>query len=152
MGHVHVEHHIEAPVEHVWELMLQTDRMAEWNPYQEMSKISGSLGTVGTTFEGTIKVIGHTFEGTGSVVEAEAPRHLRLRTTTRSGEVTDYVFDYVPEGAGMRCVLDVEYELPAGILGGILDRVFIERSIDRQMHQVADNFAALAEATVPQPV
>ncbi len=152
MGQIHIEHHIDAPIEHVWDVAMQTERMPEWNPYQEITELHGSLGVVGSTFEGSFKVLGRTIKGKGSVVEAEKPHLIHLAVTTEAGERSDYVYHYEPEGAGMRCVIDIDYEMPGGLLGGVLDRLFVERSLDRQMHHVADNFAALAEATVPQPV
>lgn len=152
MGHVHIEHHIDAPIEHVWDLAMQTERIPEWNPYQEIHDLDGSFEKVGSTFEGTIKVLGRTIEGRGTIAEVEKPHLLHMKVTTVGGEKSDYVYRYETAGSGMLCVMDVEYELPGGLLGGMLDRLFVERSIEREMKQAAENFAALAEATVPQPV
>ncbi len=52
----------------------------------------------------------------------------------------------------MLCTIDIEYELPGGVLGEAVDRLFVERSIEREMKHVAENFGALAEATARQPV
>ncbi len=152
MGHVHIEHHIDAPIEHVWDLAMQTERIPEWNPYQEIHDLQGSFDTVGSTFEGAIKVLGRTIKGTGRIVEVEKPRLLHMKVTTSTGEPSDYLYRYEPAGTGMLCTIDIEYEMPGGVLGEAVDRLFVERSIEREMKHVAENFAALAEATAPQPV
>jgi uncharacterized membrane protein len=45
--------------------------------------------------------------------------------------------------------MEVDYEVPAGFLGHIADRLFLEKAMERQMRHTAENFKALAEAKVP---
>ena len=49
-------------------------------------------------------------------------------------------------------VIDIEYELPPGIIGQIADRLFVERAVERDLRHSIENFTALVEAEVPQLV
>jgi uncharacterized membrane protein len=54
-----------------------------------------------------------------------------------------------PAGEGTDVEMEVDYEVPAGFLGHIADRLFLEKAMERQMRHTAENFKALAEAKVP---
>ena len=56
-----------------------------------------------------------------------------------------------PVGEGTDVTVEADYELPAGFLGHIADRLFIEKAMERQMRHGFENFKALAEAQVPVP-
>lgn len=152
MGHVHHVQRIEVPIEHVFELATKVERIGEWNPYMETRNFSGPIDKVGTTFDSTLKILGRRSDATGTVVEAERPRIIHIKATTLTGEKSDWIYRWEPAGAGTLCTIDVEYELPGGLVGSLVDRLLVERAFERSVAHMAENFAMLAEATVPQPV
>jgi uncharacterized membrane protein len=54
-------------------------------------------------------------------------------------------------GHGTDVEVETEYDVPAGFLGVVADRLFIEKAIERQMRHATENFKALAEAKVAVP-
>ncbi len=149
MGHARVTHRIAAPIDHVWALAMAVDRLPEWNPYWEVTSITGPFDAVGTTWDGTMKLLGRSFEGVGKVLEVTPPTYLHFQATGRSIGPFDMRYTYEPIGDETLCTFDMEYEVPAGMLGGAIDKLFVERLIERQMKHMTENFEALADVKVP---
>jgi len=153
MGRVHVERRVEAPVEHVFSVALDVDRMPDYNPYMEIRNLSGRFDRVGTTFESTIKIMGRRSEAIGTVAELEPNRLIHVTGVNRDDQAkSDWVYRFLPEGRATMVSLDVDYEVPGGVLGGVMDRIVFERAFERALRHMAENFGALAEVGVPQPV
>jgi uncharacterized membrane protein len=153
MGRVHVEGHVRAPAGHVFRVALETDRIPDYNPYMEVRNISGPLDHVGTTFDSTLKLLGRRTDSIATVVEVEPDRLIRIRGKSREGrEASDWVYRFVPEGDETLVSLDVDYEVPGGMLGEAMDRLVFERAFERAMRHMAENFTALAELRAPMAV
>ncbi len=54
-----------------------------------------------------------------------------------------------PRGSGSRVDLEVDYELPAGALGAVLDRMYVERRNEREAEHTLQNLKDVVEATAP---
>jgi hypothetical protein len=48
--------------------------------------------------------------------------------------------------------MEIDYEVPLSVLGAIADKLFIERTVQRNIDQSRDNFVSLVEHSVLQPV
>ncbi len=149
MGHARNTHRIEAPIDHVWALGVAVDRLPEWNPYWEVRNLTGPFDAVGSRFDGTMKMLGRSIEGVGKVLEVEPKRLIHMEATSPSMGPFDMRFSYEPDGDATLCTFDMEYQVPAGLFGAAIDRLFVERYIERQMAHMVENFKALAEAKVP---
>jgi len=53
--------------------------------------------------------------------------------------------DYEAEGDGTRVTVDMEYELPMGLLGDVIDKLVAERMVARDVRHSSENFKALVE-------
>jgi uncharacterized membrane protein len=51
-----------------------------------------------------------------------------------------------PPGTGTDSRLELDYDLPGGFVGGIADKLFVERAIERDAKHSAENFKAICEA------
>jgi Polyketide cyclase / dehydrase and lipid transport len=151
MRHIHQEVIVAAPIDHVFGLACQVERQPEWNPYMELTGITGPIDTVGTTFSSTLRLLGQRFESKGTVVEAERPKLIHIRGMGDNGAHSDWVYRFEPYGSGTLCSLDVEYETP-GALPLIMDLLVYHAALDRATRHMAENFAALAMAKVPQAI
>jgi coenzyme Q-binding protein COQ10 len=151
MGRVHVEGHVDAPVEHVFSVALDVDRIPDYNPYMEVRNVSGPLDHVGTTFDSTLKILGRRSDSIGKVIEVEPDRLIHIQGENRAdGSKSDWIYRFIPEGPATQVSLDVEYTVPGGVLGEAMDRLVFERSFERAMRHMAENFTALAALRVPQ--
>ena len=45
--------------------------------------------------------------------------------------------------------MEIDYELPAGLLGQIADKLFVERTIERDLRHSIESFKALVEVKTP---
>lgn len=151
MGHIRISSHYDALIEHVFELALDAKRLPEWDPFfHEVKNISGPPGQVGSSFDTVMKVLGRPIEGHIEVTELERPRLVTLVGSAPGGGKLTWTTRYTPAGTGTDSETEVDYELPAGFLGEMADKLFAERAIEREMKHSTENFKALVEAKVPQ--
>lgn len=149
MAHVRFAEHVEAPIERVFGLFIDIKRWPEFMPSGEVKKVTGPVDHVGTKILSSMQFLGRKMEGWDEVVEVERPNLL----TFASKEPMEYAATYrmTPAGQGTDVVIEVDYELPAGFLGHIADRLFVEKAMERQMRHAAENFKALVEAEALVP-
>ena len=50
-----------------------------------------------------------------------------------------------PSGGGTRAAVEVDYQLPAGFLGEVANRLFIERSVERDVRHTLENLKERVE-------
>jgi uncharacterized protein YndB with AHSA1/START domain len=152
MAHITKTGHYDAPIERVFALATDFERYPQWNVnYAEITDVTKPL-TVGTKVTGVMQFMGRRLEGTGEVVELVSPRLLRVVGARSEGGRTDTTYRFTPVETGTDFVIEVEYELPSGIIGQIADRLFVERAIERDLQHSIENFAALVVAEVPHLV
>ncbi|HSL77522.1 MAG TPA: SRPBCC family protein, partial [Candidatus Limnocylindrales bacterium] len=56
-----------------------------------------------------------------------------------------------PAGGGTDFTIEVDYELPGGFVGGMADKLFVERAIERDVKHSFENLKAICEAEVAVP-
>jgi uncharacterized membrane protein len=143
--------HFDAPIEQVFALAIDRARLPEWNvSYVEAPEMDGPADKKGTHIHGTIKVLGRKMEGTAEVVEVDPPRLYRTEATDADKKLS-VTYRFTPANGGTDAELVSDYEVPAGVFGKVVDRVFIERSVERDLRHSLENFKALVEAKVLVP-
>jgi len=151
MTHVRMTAHFDAPIEQVFALAIDRARLPEWNVnYDEAPEMSGPADQVGTRIHGAIKLLGRKMEGTAEVVEVDVPRLYRTESAEADRKLS-VTYRFTPASAGTDAELISDYEVPAGVFGKVVDRLFIERSVERDLRHSIENFKALVEAKVPAP-
>lgn len=149
MTHVRMSAHFEAPIERVFELASDFKRYPEWNVnYTEVKEITGPTDQVGTRVHSVIKVFGRLMDGWGEIVEVERPHLLKLTGSDAGGSFT-LVYRFTPDTTGTKAEFEFDYELPAGILGHIVDRLFVERAVERDLEHSLANAKAFIETKAP---
>jgi uncharacterized membrane protein len=143
--------HLEAPPQQVFELGIDFKRWPEWNVnYHEAPEIlgAGPIG-IGTKIRSTMHVLGRKSEGTAEIVEFDPPKLMKTNGTSTDGGTMTLTYRLAPAGRGCDLEVVAEYESTAGILGQIADRLFIERTVERDIEHSLANFKALVETKVP---
>jgi uncharacterized membrane protein len=152
MAHVTLTEHVDAPVERVFEMFIDVGRWPEWMPNAtEIKEITGPLDMVGTKIHTVSGFLGRTMESWEEVVEADRPRLWKIRTEA-SGMKGTATYRLTPVARGTDVAVEADYELSAGFLGHIADRLFLEKTMERQMRHAGENLKALIEAEVSVPV
>ena len=63
MGHARLSEHIDAPIDHVWDINASCERLPEWNVnIVEMKDCQGRLDRVGARATGVARMLGRKIE------------------------------------------------------------------------------------------
>jgi uncharacterized membrane protein len=152
MGHVQKTGHIDAPPDKAFALAIDAERIPEWNSsVVEVTDITGSLDQVGASYVSVLKLGGRPLESRWEVSRAEQPRLLELTGTAPGGGKATATNRFEPAGAGTDVTIEVDYELPGGFVGGVANKLFVERAIERDVKHSVENFTAICEAEVRVP-
>ena len=152
MGHVLQSGHIDAPPEKAFAMAIDATRIAEWNTsVVETKDITGSLDRVGASYVAILKLGGRRLEGRWEVSKVEKPRLLEITGTAPGGGRATATNRFEPAGAGTDVTIEVDYDLPGGFVGGMADKLFVERAIDRDVKHSVENFKEICEAEVRVP-
>ena len=146
MGHVRHSIEIDAPPERVFDLAVDARRWPEWQTTAlEVRDVQGPLDQVGKRYRIVGRIAGRAVEGQGEVSRFERPRIFEVKGTAAGGGrlISRSTFD--AEGAGTRATIEIDYELPGGLLGQMASRLFAERQIERELIHSAENLKALIE-------
>jgi uncharacterized membrane protein len=150
MGKVNYTHRVDAPPDRVFELGLKAERIPEWfQSIVEVKDISGPLDRVGSAYTALMKIAGQPLEVRWEVVRVEKPTYSELKGTAPGGGRATYIAKNVLSGTGTEVSVELQYELPGGFLGQFADKLFVERTIERDLRHAAENFKAIVEAEVP---
>lgn len=146
MTHLKMTARYDVPIEKAFELVADYKRYPEWNAsFAEIDKVSGPTEQVGTKFHTIMKVFGRRIEGSMEVAEVQKPRLLKLMGTGIEGGKLTMVNRLMPAGTGTDFEIEADYELPASILGQIADKLFVEKTVERDLRHSLENFKALVE-------
>ena len=150
MSQVRMTAHFNAPIDRVFELGTDFKRFPEWNvSYNEVKEVTGPTDQVGTKIFAVMQILGGFVEGSAEIVEVDPPRMLKMIGSGANGGTLETVYHFTPNGAGTDMKIDLDYELPAGIIGQIADKIFVEKAIERAVRHSLENFQAFVEARVP---
>jgi uncharacterized protein YndB with AHSA1/START domain len=152
MGQVRMHGHVEAPIDRVFDFGVDRNRWAEWEVEIVEMTPGAPLAKVGDRFTGKTKVLGRVYEATGEVTAIERPRMFAFTSTSAMGGHQNWTTHFSPAGGGTDFDCDIDYEIPLGIVGAVVDKLFFERQVQRMVDQSRDNFIALVEHEALQPV
>ena len=152
MGHVLQTGHIDASPDKAFALASDAARTPEWNSSViEVKDISGSLDQLGSSYVSVLKLGGRRLEGRWEVSRVETPRVIEFTGTAPGGGRAIAKNRFEPADGGTDLTIEIDYELPGGFVGGIADKLFVERAIERDVKHSMENFKAICEAEVQVP-
>lgn len=124
---------IEAPIERVWDLVMDPERLGEWVSIHERAfDIPAGRLERGSTFGQRMKLKGVPLKVRWLVEECEPPRRARWSGTAAAGATARISYD-LSERDGATCFdYRNEFKLPAGRVGTLAGRAFNAISGDRE--------------------
>jgi uncharacterized membrane protein len=147
MSIVHTQIRIAAPIERVWEVVMDPERLHEWvSIHRSLESFSEGPPRKGSTMEQALRIRGVTFRVKWTLVEVNppslaewegrGPAHSRARTRyeLRSVGERHTLFDYTNE-----------FTTPGGRLGVVASRVFVGGVSDREAHTSLARLKGLVE-------
>lgn len=133
---------INAPVEKVFGLIIDTEKMTDWLPLlMEVHDIQGK--GVGQKYKWTYKFIGIKFEGMSEVVE-QVPNK-KVVTKSKAGVESVWTFNFNQEGTGTKVDLLVEYTIPVPVLGKFAES-FVVKQGTRDIKHALETLKHVLEA------
>lgn len=144
MSHVEHQAFIGVPVEEVFAALLRVEEAPRWLVgLEEVHHVTGR--NQGDTFDWTFKMAGAlTFKGRTTFGVVEPGRYLR---EDGSGDLNNTMhWRLTPELSGTQLHVRVDYTVPGGsLLGGILDKLFVERQNQKDIETSVANLKRLLE-------
>jgi uncharacterized membrane protein len=145
---IHHAVEIDAPDARVWSVLADVSRLPELSGSTTEVRVDGLLREVGQTFEQTVRLAGRSSTGTWRVEALEPGRRLEISGSLPGGVPYRMVELLEPLGPDRtRLSITAEYQLPMGALGRLAGRLGVERRADRELREVLEGVARLAEAT-----
>jgi uncharacterized membrane protein len=152
MGHVRLSEHIDAPINHVWDLNASCERLPEWNVnIVEVRDCQGMLDRVGARATTVVRVFGRKIEGSQETTKADKPHAFTLKLIGAGGAKATVNGTYTEARGGTDATVDLEYDLPMGLFAGVAEKL-LGGSIERDLRHSMENFKALCESTIPAHV
>ena len=152
MGHLRVSEHIDAPIDHVWEINASCERLPEWNVnIIEVKDCPGRLDRVGARATLVARVFGRRIEGSQETTMADKPRAFTLKLVGAGGAKATVDGPCSEARGGTDATVELEYELPMGMFAGVAEKL-LGGSIERDLRHSMENFKALCESTIPAHV
>ena len=143
---VHQTIEIEAPIERVWALVMDPDRLGEWvSIHEEVSEVPDGDLEAGSRFRQRMKLKGVPLKVQWEIVEFEPPSHARWAGEAAAGAEATIVYDLAENGAGTTFDYRNEFNLPGGKVGKLAGRAFNAASGDREAKRSLKRLKELLE-------
>ena len=137
---------IDSAPEDVFAVLTDLDRLPEWATIVVATRDVSRLPlAAGCTFRQTVRVLGQEIESEWHVLALEAPRLVSYEAQAPGGGRMAMTQRVLPSGRGSRVELEVDYELPGGIVGEIVDKVYMERHNEQEAERSLANLKEILE-------
>jgi uncharacterized protein YndB with AHSA1/START domain len=124
---------IDAPIERVWDLVMDPERLGDWvSIHEDVSDVPEGDLREGSTFRQRMKLKGVPLKVSWEVVECDAPTRARWQGEAAAGAKARIVYDLRESDGGTIFDYENEFELPAGKVGKLAGRAFNAMSGDRE--------------------
>ncbi len=139
---------IRAPIERVFRLATQAERLPEWNPFfSTVTRVSGPPEGPPVAFDAVMNVAGRQIAMHHLVTSVRPPVAITINGMALEGGRLTWVRRFNPAGDGETVLeSEIDYELPKHFAEAGGDP-FPEQAIARDLIRAVDGLAALAEAT-----
>jgi uncharacterized protein YndB with AHSA1/START domain len=137
---------IDAPIDRVWELVMDPDRLGEWvTIHEEVSEVPDGDLKAGSRFRQRMKLKGVPLKVRWEIVEFDPPRHARWAGEATAGAGATIVYDLAERDGVTSFDYRNEFDLPGGKVGNLAGRAFNAASGDREAKRSLKRLKELLE-------
>jgi ligand-binding SRPBCC domain-containing protein len=147
MGHINRSTLVGCPPNKVFDVLTNVERLQEFSDMTIEVKGPGRAVQSGDTFQQRVKVLGKELESEWTAEEVTEPSLLRFHGTAPGGAEATLVEHLTPEGDGTRVEIDVEYDMPLGLLGDAIDAIYLHTKHEEHAEDILRKLKALCEAS-----
>ncbi len=150
MPTIRLDFDVDKPLPDVWQFGLDTTRIPEWQ--FDISAIKGAAGPVqGVGYRYTLiyRMWGSSFESPVQITRYEPPHTMETSGRTPIGGFFRSTTHMQAVKSGTRVDWQMEYQLPWGFIGKILDFLVFRKAFEGTVRKYNDNFKAVVEGRRP---
>src|SRR5918994_3048865 len=119
MANVRTSIDIEAPVQEVWGLVTDLDRLGEWvSIHRVFPEPPPEQVHQGTSFRQTLAVAGTSFPVEWTAIDVDGPQRLAWEGAGPAGATARTTYSLTEQNGGTRFEYENDFRLPAGEIGG----------------------------------
>ena len=146
MGYAHLTKHIDAPPQAVFNIASQSERLPQWlTLITAVDPEADRLDHEGAAFTADMKIGGDQLHVRWEVTEAAEPNHVHLKGEAGDDGAASAVFAFGLWEAGTEVTVEIDWQLPGGFLHEVADKLFVERSIARELKHSLENLRDIVE-------
>jgi uncharacterized protein YndB with AHSA1/START domain len=134
MSAVHVEIDIDAPIERVWETIMNPNRLADWvTIHRSVSGVSAHPDQRGATMSQVLHMRGVSFKVHWKLVEVNAPNLAKWEGRGPAHSQAHILYELTPRGeTRTHFAYTNEFKTPGGTLGNVASRVVVGNASERE--------------------
>lgn len=145
MAQITRQFELDAKPDVVFDLLTDLDRLPEWATIVvDTRDVSQRPLRPGCTFRQTIRVLGRELDSEWRITELEPGRHVAYEATTPMGGALTLKQTVLSREAGSRVQLAIDYELPGGLVGDMLEHI-VEGQNEREAERSLQNLKELLD-------
>lgn len=147
MSSVQAKIHIRAPVEQVWETIMDPDKLGDWvTIHRSVNDVSAHPLRRGATMDQVVHVRGVSFRVHWTLVDVSQPRRAAWDGRGPAHSRARIRYDLVSEEDGSTAFEYMnEFTPPGGRIGGVASRVIVGSASEREAHRSLKRLKALLE-------
>ena len=147
MSAVHVKIDIEAPIERVWDAVMDPHRLGEWvTIHRSVKHVSDQPLRKGSTMEQVLHIRGVSFHVHWTLVDLKPPRRAEWDGRGPAHSRARIVYELAGNGKeGTAFEYTNEFSTPGGRLGNVASRVIVGAASEREAHGSLSRLKALLE-------
>ncbi len=138
---------IAAPPEKIWPFLVEPDKILKWFYLLLKFEYTGEQRSgVSTTFYYEEKSAGRLMELHYRITEWVENERLAFIMTSGPLKKNDQIWSIEATPSGSRFTLTEDVEMPWGIIGKIMEALFVGRIVGKHQEEILANLKSLAEA------
>jgi uncharacterized membrane protein len=146
MTHLATSIDIDAPVQDVWDVVTDLNRLGDWvTIHRDFPTPPPTEITAGTQFTQKLSVAGTPFAVNWTAAEVDGPTKLAWDGVGPAGTTAWTTYSLAEHDGGTRFTYEHDFKLPGGEIGAAAARVVSGRA-EREASESLVRFKALAEA------
>ena len=138
---------VNAAPEQVFEALTDLDLLPVWSTItvETHGTPRKPIGE-GDTFTQILRVLGRNVESNWEVTQLDRPRKVAYSSEAPGGGMLRMVQTVEEAEGGSRVDVELDYELPGGLIGELFDSAYAERRNERELEHSLHNLKELLEA------
>ena len=147
MSTVHVTTRIDAPLERVWEVVMDPSRLGDWvTIHRWVTDVSSHPLRKGSTMRQCLHLRGVSFNVNWTLVDVKAPNHAEWEGHGPAHSLARIRYELRPDGNhATEFEYTNEFTPPGGRVGSVASRVFVGGASEREAERSLERLKALLE-------